>query len=65
MPKLHNIFNSAEIVAFDKGENIIKEEEFTSALYFLISGEIVVSKDVNINVPKKYLSNENKGNFVK
>jgi CRP-like cAMP-binding protein len=65
LPKLRNIFNSAEIISFDKGEAVIRENDFSNSLYFLISGEVMISKDVKIEVPKKYLSNENKGEFVK
>jgi CRP-like cAMP-binding protein len=57
LPKLRGIFNSAEIMSYDKGEVIIQENEFSNSLYFLIFGEVVVSKDVKISVPKKYLSN--------
>lgn len=48
MPKLRSVFNSAEIMSFDKGESIIKEGEFSNNLYFLVSGEAMVSKDVKI-----------------
>ena len=65
LPKLRSVFNSAEIMSFDKGESIICEGEFSNSLYFLVSGEAMVSKDVRIDVPKKFLSNENKGDFVK
>jgi CRP-like cAMP-binding protein len=37
-PKLHSVFNSAEIMSYDKGEVIIQENEFSNSLYFLVFG---------------------------
>jgi hypothetical protein len=48
-------------LSFDRDEIVLKENDFTSGVYFLLNGEVTVSKDVKIEVPKKYLTNENRG----
>ena len=34
-------------------------------MYYVLDGEVAAEKTVRIEVPKKYLSNENRGSFAK
>jgi CRP-like cAMP-binding protein len=46
--KLPNVLNSAELINFRRDEVIISEGEFARGIYFILSGEVVASKDVKI-----------------
>ena len=59
------VFNSAELVKFDRDEKVFKEGDANNGIYFLLEGEVLESKDVRIQVPKKYLANQNQKQIVK
>ena len=46
--KLPTALNSAELINFRRDEVILREGEFATGIYFILSGEVVASKDVKI-----------------
>ena len=59
LPRITMAFNAAELISFDKDEAVYTEGDFSSGLFVLLNGEVIESKEVRLEVPKKFLVNEN------